>query len=314
MGSVLASFASPVVRMGWDVHGSARVCQPGRPNGVGCARIGPRLPARSSEWASGASDRRLACSLGRLEGEPYADSMVDLRPWRVPVAVILLLAMAVRVGVSLAGILGASAGSSGMLTALAGGSVGAGEIFLCVALAAVCWWCADDGVRGAHGLALTAFVLVSAQIVLSVVATLAMVPLMAGADLKIVSLLIQLIWLVVPILAAAVLLRCARASRGGRRHPEPTPPPAALPPAETDLLAAEPEEAEPLYGEPAGWAPDEAAGAAWTSAGEAAKGGSAAGWGSGSATSWEPADWSADTKPPDAGDSAPPDQAQPNRG
>jgi hypothetical protein len=241
--------------------------------------------------------------------------MVDLRPWRVPVAVILLIAVAVRVGVALAGIIGASAGSSGMLTAVAGGSVGAGEIFLCVALAAVCWWCADEAVRGARGLAITAFVLVSAQIVLSVAATLAMVPLMAGADLQIVSLLIQVSWLVVPILAAAVLLRCARASGPSRRRREATPPPATLPSAEpADVPLAETEEAEPLYREPAGWAPDEAAGAAWTSAGEAAKGGSAAGWGSGSGTSWEPADWSADAKPPATpGDSTPPEQSKPNR-
>jgi hypothetical protein len=243
--------------------------------------------------------------------------MVDLRPWRVPVAVILLVAMALRVGVSLVGVIGAWAGSSGMLTALGGGSLGAGEIFLCVALAAVCWWCSDEGVRGARGMAITAFVLVSAQILVSIAATLTMVPLMAGADPRVVSLLVQLTWLVVPILAAAVLLRCARVSGAGRRSRGSTPPLVELPAGEPDgpqpsnaEEAEEAEEAEAAYLEPAGWAPDDAAGAAWTSAGEAAKGGSAAGWGSGNGTSWEPADWSTDAKPAlGQGDPTPPEQS-----
>jgi hypothetical protein len=237
--------------------------------------------------------------------------MVDLRPWRIPVAVILLIAMGVRVGVSLAGLVGAPAGEAGWSTELAGGSVGAGEIVLCVALAAVCWWCSDEAVRGARGLAIAGFVLVSAQIVVSVAATLSMVS--AGADVRIVSLLVQLVWLVVPVLAAAVLLRCARTSEADRRSRQSAPPPAALPAAEpNDVLPETAEEAQPLYREPAGWAPDDAAGAAWTSAGEAAKGGLAAGWGSGTGTSWEPADWSADPKPSSAsGDNPPPAQPQP---
>ena len=46
--------------------------------------------------------------------------------------------------------------------------------------------------------------------------------------------------------------------------------------------------------------------------GEAAKGGLAAGWGAGTGTSWEPADWSADPKPSSAsGDNPPPAQPQP---
>lgn len=241
--------------------------------------------------------------------------MVDLRPWRIPVAVILLMALAVRVGVSLAGIVGASAGDAGMLTALAGGTVGAVDILLCVALAAVCWWSSDEAVRGARGLAIAAFVLVAAQIVVSIAATLVMIPLMVGADIRIVSLLIQLVWLVLPLLAAAVLLRCARTSDADRRSRQSTPPPAALPVAEpSDVVLADAEEAEPHYREPAGWAPDEAAGAAWTSAGEAAKGRSATGWGSGSGTSWEPADWSADAEPTSpSGGNTPPEPSQANR-
>ena len=163
--------------------------------------------------------------------EPYAGLMVDLRPWRVPVAVILLAAMAVRVGVSLVAAILASARSSGLFSSLAGG-IGAGEIFLCVALAAVCWWCTADDVRGARGLAITAFVLVGAQILLSVGASLAMVPLLSGPDTRIVTVLIQLTWLVVPILAAAVLLRCALASDAVRRDTANASPAQALPAAD----------------------------------------------------------------------------------
>ena len=240
--------------------------------------------------------------------------MVDLRPWRVPVAVILLAAMAVRVGVSLVAAILASARSSGLFSSLAGG-IGAGEIFLCVALAAVCWWCTADDVRGARGLAITAFVLVGAQILLSVGASLAMVPLLSGPDTRIVTVLIQLTWLVVPILAAAVLLRCALASDAVRRDTANASPAQALPAADpTDEPGGESEQAPPPYPEAAGWAPDEAAGAAWTSAGEAAKGGSAAGWGTGTETSWEPAAWSSDEHAdPDPGGTSPEESTAPPR-
>jgi hypothetical protein len=202
--------------------------------------------------------------------------VVDLRPWRVPVAIILLAALALRLGAALARVAEAAVGGSGLLFAVASAGVGAGEVVLAVALAAVVWWCATDGVRGARVLAIVAFVLVALQIVLSVAASVASYLLAGGgAVARLVALVVPLTWLVVPALAAAVLLRSARAVPVVKPAVEPEPEPVA-----EREPAAEPEPVEQPYPEAAGWAPHEAAGAVWTRAGEAATGAAASGWGS----------------------------------
>jgi hypothetical protein len=243
--------------------------------------------------------------------------MVDLRPWRAPVAVILLAALAVRVGVGLAGVIEAAVNHSGLLTDLVGLGVGASDVVLIVALAAVCWSCAADDVRGARVFATLGCILVALQVALAVTASVAAMVLPGGdRRLGTAALLVQLTWLVVPILAAAVLLRCARA-----------PQPVAAPPVAAELEPAgrpgaqesgdqpePPESDEQLYREAAGWEPHEAAGAAWTTAGQAASGGSATGWGSDTGSGWEPADWPSRAAPqteplPDQSPAPYPDQS-----
>jgi hypothetical protein len=215
--------------------------------------------------------------------------MVDLRGWRVPVAGVLLGATVVRLAASVVGIVAALSGGASLPRALAGGSIGTADVLLAVGLAAVCWWCASDGLRPARGLAMAGFVVVTLQVGLSLAATVAGYVLSPGPALfGLVVLLVQLCWLVIPAIAAAVLWQLAR-------------PAAAADLAAPDVRAlegdaGEPAEApvpeQPVYHQPAGWEPDEAAGAAWSSAGEAARGGSAAGWGSASAAGWEAAEWS----------------------
>jgi hypothetical protein len=229
--------------------------------------------------------------------------MVDLRPWRVPVAVILLAAVAVRLGAAVAGAIDAAVRGASLPSALVGLGAGPGDAVLAVALAAVCWSCAADDVRGARGFATVGFVLVGLQVLLALAGAIAALVLDRGTAPGVVQLLEQLSWLVVPVLAAAVLLRSARtrspvveAASGDERT--------ALAGDEQvhDAELAETDEPpEQPYREAAGWEPDQASGAAWRTAGEAAKGGSASGWGSDEASAWEPADWPAQGPPPTDG-------------
>lgn len=230
--------------------------------------------------------------------------MVDLRPWRVPAAVILLAAVAVRVGAGVAGLIDSVLRGTSLPSALVGLGAGAGDVVLAVALAAVCWWCVADDVRGARMLATVGFVLVGLEVLLAVVAAIASLLVAEGTTPGVVRLLVQLTWLVVPALAAAVLLRSARTAPAPAAEAGSVGEPAALARAEhhdDDESAKSEEPPEQPYREAAGWEPHQASGAAWRTAGEAARGGSASGWGSDDASSWEPAEWPADGLPPSEG-------------
>ena len=187
-------------------------------------------------------------------------------------AVVLLVALALRVGAALTALIdGAMNGVDPLLT-FASAGVGPGEVVLAVAFAALCWWCAADDVRGARPLAGIGAALVAVQVLLTGSAAIASF-LLGGLSLasRIAGLLAQLTWLVVPAVTAVVLLRVARS--GGASAPAAEP----ADPESPEIAAVEP--VEQPYREAAGWAPDEAAGAVWTSAGEAAKGAAAADWG-----------------------------------
>ena len=207
--------------------------------------------------------------------------MVDLRSWRLPVAVVGTAAIAVRVAASILALIDDAMGGLGFLLAIANAAVGPGEIVLAITVAALCWWCAADAVPGARRLAGVAGALVIAQIVLSGAAAVAGFVLNGGSGLgsRVAFLLVQLTWLVVPVLTAIVLVRIAA--------PERSEPGVALPPGSAPVSVpaeiAVPEPVEQPFREAAGWAPDEAAGAVWSRAGEAATGAPASDWGSAAA-------------------------------
>jgi hypothetical protein len=225
--------------------------------------------------------------------------MVDLRPWRLAVAVVLLAALTLRLLATVLSV--AAAGRAGMAAALAEVGTAAGDVVLIVALAAVGWWCAADRVRGASVIAIVGVVLVLGQVVVFAAAAVAEFLLSSGPlGSQTAVLLIQLAWLVVPLLAAAVLLWAARASRAGAGQPEAAGAdpahqgsprsPEAPEPAESPVLPESTEAGRPG----AGWASDDTAGAVWTSAGEAARGGAAARWTQDSGTGWDPSEWRSD--------------------
>jgi len=99
------------------------------------------------------------------------------------------------------------------------------------------------------------------------------------------DLLERLVGLVVPLLAVTGLALLARRPPTVRAAPVP-----ALPTAEPPAPASEPEPSRPDPELAPTWQPDEATGAAWYTAGDAASGRPAAGWGSpASGTGWQPA-------------------------
>src|SRR5690349_18681479 len=99
--------------------------------------------------------------------------VIDLRSWRLPVAVILLVALAVRVGAALLALIdGALAGLDPLLY-LASGGVGPGEVVVAIALAALCWWSAADDVPGARVVAGIGAALVAVQVLSTAAAAVA---------------------------------------------------------------------------------------------------------------------------------------------
>ena len=160
----------------------------------------------------------------------------------------------------------------GPLGALAGIGAGPGEALLAAALAAVCWWAAADGVRGIRGVAVVGAGLVIVQTAASAMAAVATSLLIGGSGAaRGAELIVRLTWLVIPAIAAGVLVRAARVADSAGSAED-------VPAGEVTLEVPAP--VEQPYREAAGWEPDEAAGAVWTSAGDAAAGAAAAGWGS----------------------------------
>ena len=214
----------------------------------------------------------------------------------MPVAVVLLVAIALRVAASVVTMIDAMLAGVEPPAVWSGAGAGPGEALLAAGLAAVCWWAAADGVSGIRPVAGIGAALVIVQAVLSAVAAAATIVLIGGSDAaRGADLVVRLTWLVVPVVAAGVLIRAATSARaraaGVPAHGGPTER------APGTALEAAPEQVRQAYREPAGWEPDEAAGAVWTSAGDAAAGAPAAGWGSASG-GW---------------DARPDDQPQPDR-
>ncbi len=227
--------------------------------------------------------------------------MPDLRSWRLPVAIVLLVALTVRVGAALIALIDGAVAGLDPLLYLASAGVGPGEVVVAIGLAAMCWWAAADDVPGIRVVAGIGAALVAVQVLLTGAAAVATFALGGGAlGMRLASLLAQLTWLVVPVVTVVVLLRVARSA--GEKEPVAEVGPGDQAPAGQAPAEIEAPEVVQPYREAAGWAPDEAAGAVWTSAGEAAKGAAASGWGSSASAG---TDWGSLEGEPPASDSRP---------
>lgn len=204
--------------------------------------------------------------------------------WREPAVLVVTAALVLRVVLVLV-IAATSArlglGRPGDAAGLAGRQLGEPMIFVVLAALVLCCH-----LRPAtrHARALTGVALVVAGLTLMLAVVLLVTGATAsGAPLVRLGLAETLVDLVVPLLAVvtlAVLLR----------RPQPAGDPTPAPPALEEPSVAPPEESQPDPQLQPTWQPDAAAGAAWYTAGDAASGRPAAGWGSpASAGGWQPA-------------------------
>jgi len=206
--------------------------------------------------------------------------MESLLRLREPAAWVLLVAVAVRLLLSLAVVVSVARSGPGPLS-LAASSIGAGvvdevAVTVLVAVVAACVFGRTARARSLAGSALvvSAFGLFAAL-------ALAVFGFATSPGASVLVFAVRLTGLVVPALAVAVLIALfrARPSANGSRSTEPETPSAEPAPIST-------------YAEPAGWEPEEASGAAWHSAGAAAAGVPASGWGhSDQPDGWDPAAW-----------------------
>lgn len=222
----------------------------------------------------------------------------SVKKWREPVAFVLIAALAVRLGMGLVSIVVLAfddrPGSFPIVAlSLAGWVTDPLTVVLLGAVVAAC--ILGDRTPRARTLTLLSLVVVVAGLVVSLV--LGAAGLAAGSVLnRLPPFLVLLAELAVPAVVAAVLYRLLQAQ-----------PAAATSPALTGgALGRRPEQGvvEPWSGSAAQaqptWQPDQAAGAAWNTAGDAAAGAAASGWG----TPGESGGWT----PIPRGDGAPPAQ------
>jgi hypothetical protein len=193
--------------------------------------------------------------------------MESLLRWRQPVAVVLIVAVAVRLGLGV-GLVLASPAAEAL-------GPGVPDVVAVVLLTLLLAWCVQS--RTSHARLLTALALVVCG--LAVLAALASAVLALAAGSPILLAVDRVTALVVPALAVALLVKLLVVLRA----PAPSAPPAV------ERASGEP---PTPYGEPAGWQPEEAAGAAWHSAGAAASGAAASGWGgTDQPAGWDPVPW-----------------------
>lgn len=199
--------------------------------------------------------------------------------WRAPVAAVLLAALVVRLGLGVVEV--AAAVRAGAAPGVVAGLDGS-DLVGVVVIVVVVVWLAGDAPRAARRLALAALVV--------------FVPAVLGSAALVISGWSTGRWwwevhalagLAGPALAVAVLVRLLRRPVAAQPAEVPNSGSTAA-----EQRVAEIEPVPPPYPEAAGWAPEEAAGAAWLSAGAAAAGAAASGWGStGDAGGWEPGPW-----------------------
>ena len=217
-------------------------------------------------------------------GAPYAAGVDRLSRLRAPLAVTALVALTLvalaRVVLGVSELVGVG-GSTAVAAARLAPNGGDGALTLLAGVLVV--WCfAATEVPGRRGFAVWGVALAAVSLAASVAA-------LALTDLEIAGW--SVVWLV-PDLVVPALVGVALgvlATWEPVDAPEEVPEPAAAPPVPTPDPALAPS-----------WPEDEAAGAVWRTAGEAAQGAPASGWGTGSATPW-----SRPALPPGPGDEQP---------
>ncbi|WP_375432681.1 hypothetical protein [uncultured Friedmanniella sp.] len=218
--------------------------------------------------------------------------MESLLRWREPAVVVLAAVVVLRVAVAAAAALTASG--------VTGPEPGAAVLPLLVAaLALSCHVTPPTPHR--RVVTAVAFAAVALSLVLAVVLTVAAdrTGQSAPGALDLAAALLDLVVPVVTVLVLAALLRGPAGAPGERSADD------------QQALSARPEPAQPEIPAPPGqqptWAPDVAAGAAWLSAGDAASGRPATGWGTAAGTGWDaPAPAPAESVP-----APPPDEPHP---
>ena len=204
--------------------------------------------------------------------------------WREPAAVIVLVALAIRLvigGAALVGYAGPGGGrlvwAASSLHYLVVDSVG---VVVLALLVASCLWYRPT--PHARALGTAAVVLVALAILGSI--ALGVTAVAVGRAVGIGDLPGLVLGLVLPTLALGALLALRRDGSAAEVAPAAIE---AGGPAEVTAPEAGP--ARPAYEQQASWEPDEAAGVAWQSAGAAAAGAAASGWGTpGSTAGWTP--------------------------
>jgi hypothetical protein len=193
----------------------------------------------------------------------------SLRRMREPVAVVLLVAVAVRLGTALTVLVLASgspgASFSGPARSIFGWVLSPLAVVVLVSVVAACvLW---DPTPHARALVGTSVVLVTADLVAAV--GLWSVSMAAESGGRFISSAVFLSEMAIPAVAAVVLFRLL----GARRDRRPASQPAPAPSISERPTVQQPADAPT-------WEPDRAVGAVWQTAGEAATGAAATAWGS----------------------------------
>ena len=225
--------------------------------------------------------------------------MESLKKLREPIAIVLLVALGLRVLLALvsAGVYARDDVFATFARAAGPLAYRVGDPALVVALAIALLACGlVDRTPNARTLTLVGVVTVGASVLVNLVFLVASST--AGGPTRVVDTLTGLLLLVVPVLVGLVLIRLLPELPG----PQTSPAPYAVAPVQPEPYGPYPPEAQPTQYQPT-WQPDVAAGAAWHTAGDAAAGAPAAGWGTpGQSGGWVPA---APPPPPPAGETGP---------
>ncbi len=207
--------------------------------------------------------------------------MSALLRWREPLVVVLLAAAVLRlVTVPLRMVFYAPSYESVPLAAANVGALLAQPVLL-VALAAAALWC-TRGDPTPHARSLLTLALVVAGVTTLAALGLVLLGLMGRGRLRFLAFLETVPMLGLSVLVVAALLVVLRAVSADPRAVD-TPARPELPYGAPPIPAP----VEPPAHQPT-WQPDQASGAVWHTAGDAAAGAPASGWGAGEDTGWQP--------------------------
>ncbi len=225
--------------------------------------------------------------------------MENLRRWREPVAVALLVASGVRLlaGIVAVPVLASTQAYGSFAVSALFGAAGVADTVLLLAAAASAAAClfAPPTPHGRTIAAVAVIETVAAILVSLVFGLMGLTADAVGRGVEVVQLLAAL---VLPSVAVVLLLGLLRGAPVAVSAPIPGADPAAVPPPST--LPSTPEPAQPPPPSlPPGWQPEQATGMVWTTAGEAAAGAPASDWPAASGTvGWQPIPGSPDVPPP----------------